>query len=73
MYTLTYIYCSIHNYIPNQAICVAKLCFYCVFSLKKTPHEIGSHVTLTLTLRFNSEEPIHIRVLYLHKDFVNID
>ena len=23
MYTLTYVYCNIHNYIPNQAIRVA--------------------------------------------------
>ena len=35
MYTLTYISCDMHNYIPNQAICVFKLCFYCVFFFKK--------------------------------------
>ena len=34
MYTLTYISYNIHNYIPNQAISVAKSCFYCVFSFK---------------------------------------
>ena len=36
MYTLTYISCNIHNYKPNQAISVAKSCFYCSFSLKKS-------------------------------------
>ena len=34
--SLTYISCNIHNYVPNQAISVAKSCFYCVFSLKNT-------------------------------------
>ena len=52
MYTLTYISYNIHNYIPNQAISVAKSCFY-VFFLLKIPHECGGHVTFTLTLRFN--------------------
>ena len=52
MNTLTYISCNIHNYIPNQAVSVAKSCFYCVFSLK-IQHKCGSHVTLTLTLSFN--------------------
>ena len=33
MYTLTFISCNTRNYIPNQAISVAKLCFYCVFIL----------------------------------------
>ena len=52
MYTLTVTDCNMHNYIPNQAINVAKLCFYCVFSLK-IPHKCGGNVTLTLTLNFN--------------------
>ena len=53
--TYTCISCNMHNYIPNQAINVinvAKLCFYCVFSLK-IPHKCGGNVTLTLTLSFN--------------------
>ena len=54
MYTLTYVYFNIHNYmyISNQAIHVAKLCFYCAFSLQ-IPHKYEGHVTLTLTLSFN--------------------
>ena len=51
MYTLTYISCNIHNYIPNQAISVAKSCFFCVF-LQKIQHECGGHVTFTLTVSF---------------------
>ena len=58
-----------HIYIPNQAICVAKLCFYCIYSLKNS-HQCSGHVTLTLTLNFNFfEKPMHIRVLYLQTKF----
>ena len=55
MYTLTYMLCTcnLYNYITNQAISVAKSCFYCVFSLKKIPHECGGHVTFSVALSFN--------------------
>ena len=53
---------------PNQAIRVAKLCFYCLFfSFKKYP--MDAEVTWPWLWALVFEEPIHIRVLYLHTKF----
>ena len=35
--------CNKHNYIPTQAISVAKSCFYCVFLKKK--YNMNAEVT----------------------------
>ena len=49
---IVYIDLYTHIYIvPNQAICVAKLCFYYFVSIKNTG--LLCHVTLTLTLSCN--------------------
>ena len=57
MYALTYI--QIRQYVLLSYV-------FNVFFFKKIPHECCDHVTLTLTVSFICENPIHIRVLYLH-------
>ena len=60
-----YIELYIRFYIPNQAIRVAKLCFYLFFFFKKTAwtHEVTWPWALII------EEFIHISVLYSHTKF----
>ena len=66
MHTLTYINRSIYQI--KQSVLLSYV-FTGFFFIKKISLECGGHVTLT----FNFEEPIHIRVLYSHTKFININ
>ena len=67
MYTLTYTSIN-HN---NQNVLLSYV--FIDFFFRKIPHECGSHVTLSLTLSLNFDDPIYYVSSNHMQNFINID